>query len=85
LIILDSELVATEFRNQSAGATQKFVSLWVLRKLKVPLPPIEVQEKIIAKIKKERESIEVTDWVGQVFEYTIEKRIKRVWGEPEEF
>jgi hypothetical protein len=27
LIILDSELVATEFRNQSAGATQKFVSL----------------------------------------------------------
>lgn len=56
-----------------------------IKQVKIPLPPIETQEKIVDEIEKQRKDIEVTDWLAQVFEYTIEKRIKRVWGEEEEF
>ncbi|MFH1258673.1 MAG: N-6 DNA methylase [Elusimicrobiota bacterium] len=50
LNILDSDLVASMFENQAAGATQKFVSLGVLRGLKLPLPPLEIQQQIVAEL-----------------------------------
>lgn len=79
LNILDSDLVATMFENQSAGATQKFVSLGVLRGLEIPLPPLEIQKQIVEKIEEEQKIIEANKRLIVIFEQKIKDKISKVW------
>jgi type I restriction enzyme, S subunit len=44
--LLHSSLIKEQLLAQSLGVTQKFVSLQVLRDLKIPLPPLEEQKRI---------------------------------------
>ncbi|TOM45702.1 restriction endonuclease subunit S, partial [Vibrio parahaemolyticus] len=44
--VLSSDFVARQISKESKGGTQKFVSLKVLRGLKIPLPPLETQKQI---------------------------------------
>jgi type I restriction enzyme, S subunit len=45
---LNSELTVKQFNSNSRGGTQKFVSLTNIRDLKIPLPPLAEQQKIVA-------------------------------------
>ncbi len=46
--VLSSDFVGRQISKESKGGTQKFVSLKVLRGLKIPLPPLETQKQIAA-------------------------------------
>ena len=46
--LLHSSLLEKQLSKESLGVTQKFVSLQVLRDLKIPLPPIAEQKRIAA-------------------------------------
>ncbi len=81
LNILKSEMVRQMFDNQSAWATQKFVSLGVLRGLKIPLPPLEIQEQIVARIETEENLINTTKELISLFEGKVKVRIGEVWWE----
>ncbi len=48
--LLDSDIFSCYLRQQSSGATQKFISLGFIRGIEIPLPPIEVQKEIVAEI-----------------------------------
>jgi type I restriction enzyme S subunit len=50
--VLSSDFVARQIGKESKGGTQKFVSLKVLRGLKIPLPPLETQKKIAAVLER---------------------------------
>lgn len=50
--VLNSDYVARQIAKESKGGTQQFVSLKVLRALKIPLPPIETQKQIAAVLEK---------------------------------
>ena len=52
IFALDSDFVKRQILRESKGGTQKFVSLKVLRNLKIPLPPLPVQKKIAAVLEK---------------------------------
>ncbi|CAH9060292.1 Type-1 restriction enzyme EcoKI specificity protein [Pseudoalteromonas sp. CIP111854] len=52
IFALDSDLVKRQILRESKGGTQKFVSLKVLRNLKIPLPPLQVQKQIAAVLEK---------------------------------
>lgn len=45
---LNSEPAINQFKSNSRGGTQKFVSLTNIRDLKIPLPPLAEQQKIAA-------------------------------------
>jgi type I restriction enzyme M protein len=81
LNILKSEMVRQMFDNQSAWATQKFVSLGVLRGLKIPVPPLEIQEQIVARIETEENLINTTKELISLFEGKVKVRIGEVWWE----
>jgi len=81
LSILDSDLVATMFENQSAGATQKFVSLGVLRGLEIPLPPLEVQKQIVEKIEAEHALVESAKKLIDIYEGKTKDAIAKLWEE----
>ncbi len=48
--ILGSEYFSVNYRNFSSGSTQKFISLTFIRNLQIPLPPLSIQEEIVAEI-----------------------------------
>lgn len=50
--VLNSVFVTRQISKESKGGTQKFVSLKVLRGLKIPLPPLKTQKKIVAVLEK---------------------------------
>lgn len=80
LSILDSDLIAKMFENQSAGATQKFVSLGVLRGLEIPLPPLDIQKQIVEKIEAERALVESAKKLIDIYEQKTKEKIEEVWG-----
>ncbi|HOM39382.1 MAG TPA: N-6 DNA methylase [Bacteroidales bacterium] len=52
-----------------------------LKNLQIPLPPLEVQQKIVAKIEAERKVIDGCRELIKVYEEKIKQVIDKVWGE----
>ncbi|MBM3245558.1 MAG: restriction endonuclease subunit M/S, partial [Candidatus Omnitrophica bacterium] len=79
--ILSSDAIDAYFKNQSAGSTQKFISLAFIRNLSIPIPPIKIQEIIIGNIEVEQAIVNSNRNLIKLFEDKIEKTINRVWGD----
>lgn len=63
--LLNHEIVKNQILYEEKGSARKFVSLFILRNLKIPLPPLDIQKKIVSEIevietkeKKAKEEIE---------------------------
>jgi type I restriction enzyme M protein len=56
--ILASDFINQRFSNESAGSTQKFISLKFIRNLDIPLPPLSVQEEIVSEIESYQKIID---------------------------
>jgi len=48
--LLNFEIIKNQVEFETKGSSRKFVSLSILRNLKIPLPPKDIQEKIVAEI-----------------------------------
>ncbi len=70
-----------EFNKQSVGGTQKFVSLKFLRTFLIPLPPLEEQRKIVAKIKEEEQVVEECKKLIELHKEKINTKIQSIWGD----
>ena len=70
-----------EFNKQSVGGTQKFVSLKFLRTFLIPLPPLEEQRKIVAKIKEEEQVVEECKKIIELHKEKINTKIQSIWGD----
>ena len=79
--ILDSESFSSHFQNQSSGSTQKFISLGFIRNLEIPLPPLEIQQEIVAKIEAERKVVDGCHELIKTYEDKIKRVIDKVWEE----
>jgi type I restriction enzyme S subunit len=76
--ILSSSFLEKNLIKESRGGTQKFVSLGDIRKLKIPLPPIEEQNQITAILghadnlcRARRQSIEKLNSLSQAIFYEM--------------
>lgn len=50
--------MTSEFSRQSSGSTQKFISLGFIRDIQLPLPPLEIQQRIVEKIENKQQAID---------------------------
>jgi restriction endonuclease S subunit len=50
---------------------------------RIPLPPLDVQRRIVAEIQEERKLVDANRELVERFERKIQKTIDRVWGEGE--
>lgn len=78
LYMLNSSIVKDQLKDRSRGGTQKFVSLKNLREIKIPLPPLEEQKRIVelldqaqSLIDKRKEQIELMDQLIQSLFYDM--------------
>jgi type I restriction enzyme M protein len=79
--ILDSEKFRDYFSAQSNGGTQKFISLGFIRNLQIPLPPLDIQEQIVAEIEAEQKAIDACKELIKIHENKINETIMEVWSE----
>ena len=52
--VLDSAAMQSRFDRQASGSTQRFIPLGFIRKLQIPVPPLETQQAIVAEIEAEQ-------------------------------
>lgn len=68
----------------SGGGAQPNISQKIIRDLKIPLPPLSVQEEIVAEIESYQKEIENQKKLIIENEQKIKDRIAKIWGEKEE-
>ena len=79
--VLASAEMQTRFEEQASGSSQKFISLGFIRSLSIPLPPVEIQETIVAQIEAEQALVAANRDLIERFERKTQATIARVWGE----
>ncbi len=81
---LQTPNVFSQANKAATGMAQKTVSLTSLRQFVIPLPPLETQRQIVARIQKEQELVNANKQLIQIFEQKIKDRIAKVWGPEKE-
>ena len=51
-----------------------------LKQVKIPLPPGEIQNQIVAQIEQEQKRVQATQELVEIFEQKIKDKIAEVWG-----
>lgn len=77
--ILNSKIIQDSI--SSEGATLKQFTIKSLKTLQIPLPPLEVQEQIVAEIGQYQKVINANKELIDKMEKKIETKIGEVWGE----
>ncbi len=69
-----------EMDSMASGGTFKEISKSNFSKLKIPLPPLEIQEKIVSEINNYNTNIESAKNLIEKFQQKIEQKIKSIYG-----
>jgi type I restriction enzyme M protein len=81
LNFLNSDAFLTSLVSKSSGATQKFVSLSLIRSLEINLPSIEIQKQIVERIEEENAFFESAKKLIEIYEQKTKATIAKVWSE----
>ena len=79
--ILDSDVVLQQFQSAATGGVVNNLNSKIVRRTKVPLPPIEIQRAIAADVEAEQALVNSNRELITRFEQKIQDTIGRVWGE----
>lgn len=70
-----------DLKNKSVGGLTKYLTLPVVKEIRIPLPSIETQNQIVAQIENEQTLVNANKQLLEIFEQKIKDRIAKVWGE----
>lgn len=70
-----------EYMRHRAGARQQNLTKGYISSLEVPVPPLEEQKEIVAKIEIEEQAVEQCKMLIKLHEEKIANKIKSIWGE----
>ena len=79
--LFQTQDIQLEFKKISSGSAQPQLPIRNLVFLKIPLPPLKTQEKIVGEIELERELVEANKKMIEIFEKKIKDKIGEAWGE----
>ncbi len=71
------------FRNKLTGRGANIMNLTqdILKELLIPLPPLSIQQEIVAHIEAEQEMVNANKKLIDIYEQKIKDKIAEVWGE----
>jgi len=72
--------ITLEIKKKVHGNTMTHITKGTFNEIKIPLPPLEVQEQIVAEIEAEQKAIEECKKLIEKMEKKIEVKIGDVWG-----
>ncbi len=68
-----------QIRSVQSGASRQALNYQQIKAMKIPLPPLEVQREIVARIERERAIVEGNRELIRIYEEKVKKVIERVW------
>lgn len=74
--------ISDKIEQDGNGLTVKGVNRDYVKNIKIPIPPIETQNKIVSQIEKEQSLVNANKQLIEIFEQKIKDRIAKVWGAP---
>lgn len=78
--LLNTDSFEKDCVSASNGVAQKNLSTVWLSKYKIPLPPLETQNDIVAKLEKEQKYTESAKQMVEIYDEKIKSKIAEVWG-----
>ena len=78
-IIMESNL--GNLKSSSVGSQTKYLTLGVIKSLKIPLPPLSIQQQIAEQISEEISIVNQNKRLIGIFEQKIKDKISEVWGD----
>lgn len=79
--LLQTDFIQTKFKDISSGTAQPQLPIRDLVLLKIPLPPLSVQQEIVSQIEAEQEMVNGNKKLIEIYEQKIKDKIKEVWGD----
>jgi type I restriction enzyme M protein len=79
--ILGTEIVKKQYERLATGGVVKNLNSSLVKSVKIPLPPLEVQEKIVAEIEAEQKIVNANKELIEKMKKKVEAKISEVWGE----
>ena len=79
-LILNSNLFNDYINSKKRGGNQKFLSLGLIRQFKVPIPPKDVEKKLVAEINDEEKIILKNKDLISKFQNKIKNKIDNIWS-----
>ncbi len=80
--LLNSSLIINQIQEQQRGGTQKFITLKILRNLKIPLPPIKTQQKIAAILDEADKLRRLDKRLIKKYEHLSQSLFLELFGDP---
>ena len=68
-------------RNLTGDKQRSGLNMPIIKKIKIPMAPINIQKEIVQKIEEERKVIEGNKKLIETYTQKIQDRINKVWGE----
>lgn len=78
--VLRSPLIFNKIDGLKVGVAQYNISLTQVSDFEIPLPSLEIQKQIVAKIEDERKIVEANRKLIDLFQQKIEAKIKSIYG-----
>ena len=79
--VFAQETLTSQIRAAAHGGTMNILSVRLLKALRIPVPPLETQQAIVAELKAEQALVNANRELIERFEKKIQAAIARVWGE----
>jgi type I restriction enzyme M protein len=79
--ILGTEIVKKQYERLATGGVVKNLNSSLVKSVKIPLPPLDVQEQIVAEIEAEQKVVNANKELMEKMEKKIEAKIGEVWGD----
>lgn len=79
--LFKSEFHSKLMKSTGRGASITNLSQDILNNIRIPVPTIEIQREIVAKLEKEQSLVNANKELISIFEQKIKDRIGKVWGE----
>jgi len=73
-------LNSINLENYITGCAQPKINQEKLNKMPIPLPPLDVQKEIVARIEEEQKLVDANKKLIELFEGKIKEKIAEVWG-----
>lgn len=70
-----------QIRNLTGDNQRSGLNMPIIRTIKIPLAPIEIQKEIVQKIEEERKVIEGNKKLIENYTQKVQDRINKIWGE----
>jgi len=82
-VLVQTNEVQQQFKQILSGCAQPQLPIRSLVEVEIPLPPLDVQRRIVAELEAERTLVESNRKLIEVFEKKIQSKLAEIWEEGE--